>query len=317
MQAYIVKRLLQAVPLLLLVTFATYSLILILPGDPVLALFTGGEASLDEEQLAAARAKLGLDKPLPVQYALWLKRALQGDLGISTQTSREVTEELTKRLPVTAQVGLTALFFSLLISVPAGILSAVWRNSLLDRVVTVFSVAGAAMPSFWIGMLLILLLSVRLHLLPPVGYVSFLEDPLRALKLMAMPCLVLGWQAAAVITRQTRSAVLEVLREDYVRTAYAKGLRQMRIIGLHVLRNALLPVVTVVGLLIGPLLAGSVIVEQMFAIPGVGRLLVSAVLAQDFPTVQGVVLVVAVAVVTANLLTDLAYAVLDPRIRYR
>jgi peptide/nickel transport system permease protein len=317
MQAYILRRLLQALPLLVLVTFATYSLILILPGDPVLALFTGGEATLDQEQLAAARAKLGLDKPVPLQYLLWLKRALGGDLGVSTQTGLEVTEELSKRLPVTAQLGLTALFFSLLVSLPAGVLSAVWRNSLLDRVITVFAVAGAAMPSFWIGMLLILLLSVRLRLLPPVGYESFLEDPLRALKLMAMPCLVLGWQAAAVITRQTRSAVLEVLREDYVRTAYAKGLRSLRVLGLHVLRNALLPVVTVVGLLVGPLLAGAVIVEQMFAIPGVGRLLVAAVLAQDFPTVQGVVLVVALAVVTANLLTDLAYAALDPRIRYR
>ncbi len=318
MQAYIVRRLLQAIPVIILDTFLAFALLLLLPGDPVETLIgASGGASLDPEQIAAYRRELGLDKPIPVQYALWLGRALHGDLGRSTRTYRPVTDEITARLPVTAQVGAAALLLSLVIAIPAGVAAAVWRNSLLDRIVTVVAVGGVAIPGFFLGVVFILLFAVKLRWLPPSGFVSPFEDPVRGLRFLAMPVLVLGWESAALVTRQTRSGMLEVLAQDYVRTARAKGLREARVVWVHALRNALLAVVTVIGLLIGRLLAGSVVIETIFAIPGMGRLLVSAIGARDIATVQAVVLIIALSVVVANLITDLAYGVLDPRIRFR
>lgn len=200
---------------------------------------------------------------------------------------------------------------------PAGVAAAVWRNSVLDRVVTVLAVGGVAIPGFFLGVIFILLFAVKLRWLPPSGFVSLFEDPMRGLRFLAMPVLVLGWESAALVTRQTRSGMLEVLAQDYVRTARAKGLREARVVWVHALRNALLAVVTVIGLLVGRLLAGSVVIETIFAIPGMGRLLVSAIGARDIATVQAVVLIIALSVVVANLVTDLAYGVLDPRIRFR
>lgn len=207
------------------------------------------------------------------------------------------------------------MIVGLLIGIPAGIAAAVRHNTLLDRLVTMVSVAGVAMPGFWFGILLILLFSVKLHWLPPLGYVPIQHDPVQALKLMVLPCLVIGWELAAVVTRQLRSSMLEVLRQDYVRTARAKGLRERRVVWTHALRNALMPVVTVIGLLVGRVIAGAVVVETIFAIPGMGRMLVGAVNANDFPAVQAIVLIVAVSVVVMNIVTDLTYAGLDPRIR--
>lgn len=318
MQAYIVRRLLQAIPVIILDTFLAFALLLLLPGDPIETLIgASGGASLDPEQIAAYRRELGLDKPIPVQYALWLGRALQGDLGRSTRTYRPVTEEIKARLPVTSQVGAAALLLSLAIAIPAGVAAAVWRNSVLDRIVTVLAVGGVAIPGFFLGVIFILLFAVKLRWLPPSGFVSLFEDPMRGLRFLALPVLVLGWESAALVTRQTRSGMLEVLAQDYVRTARAKGLREARVVWVHALRNALLAVVTVIGLLVGRLLAGSVVIETIFAIPGMGRLLVSAIGARDIATVQAVVLIIALSVVVANLVTDLDYGVLDPRIRFR
>jgi peptide/nickel transport system permease protein len=314
-QRYILRRLIQAVPLFLIVTFLSFSLILLLPGDPVFATFQPGE-DVDEAMYEARKRELGLDRPVPVQYAMWLGRVMQGDFGRSTQTRRPVSGELVGRLPVTLQLGAFAIIFALMISIPAGIASAVWRNSPIDRAVTLLSVTGVAIPNFWLAIMLILLFSMTLRWLPPFGFVSVFDDPLRALKHGAMPTFVLGFSLAALLTRQTRSAMLEVLHQDYVRTARAKGLSERKVIVRHALRNALLPVVTILGLLIGQVFGGSVIVETVYSIPGMGRLLVNSILFRDFVTVQAIVLLLALTVFTANLITDFAYSWLDPRIRY-
>jgi len=315
MTAYLVNRGLQTIPLLFIVTFLSFSLLLLLPGDPVTSLLSQGEA-VDPELREAYRKELNLDKPIPVQYIFWLGRASVGDFGNSTQTRRPVAEELRSRVPATLQIGIAGFIVGLLIGIPAGIAAAVWHNSMIDRVVTLFSVAGVAIPGFWFGIMLILLFAVKLHWLPALGFERITDDPVRALKLMILPATVIGWELSAVITRQLRSAMLEVLRQDYVRTARAKGLHERRVVWLHALRNALLPVVTVIGLLLGRILAGAVVIETIFAIPGVGRLLVGAVRAHDFPVVQAIVLMVAISVVFMNIITDVVYAVLDPRIRY-
>lgn len=314
MYRYIIRRLLQMIPTLLLVTMATFSLLL-LPGDPVTALLSGGE-SLDQETLRLARHDLGLDQPIPVQYVMWLGRALHGDLGKSTSTRQPVTTEIMARVPATLQLGITAWLFSVVVALPAGIISAVRRNSWLDISATLVSMAGVAIPGFWLGILLILFFGVALHLLPPSGFVSVFKDPVQGLQLLVMPAFSLGASMAALNMRQIRSAMLEVLAQDYVRTARAKGLRERSVIWLHALKNALLPVVTIMGLQVGRIIAGAVVTEQVFAIPGVGRLAVSAIFLKDFPVVQGIVLLCAVTVLIANLVTDLLYGLLDPRIRY-
>ena len=287
MQGYIIRRLLQAIPLLVLVTVLSYSLILLLPGDPVLTGFTGGQQTLDPVAYQARKHQLGLDKPLPVQYLLWVGHALQGSFGTSALTRLPVSRDLEARLPVTLQLGAAALAVALLLAIPAGIASAVWRNSLLDRVVTLLAVGGVAIPEFWFATLLILLFSVKLHWLPPIGFVSPFTDPVQGLKLIAMPTIVLGWSGTAVLARQTRSSMLEVLRQDYIRTARAKGLRDRTVVLQHALRNAMLATVTVLGLLVGRVVAGTVIVEQIFSIPGMGRMLVDGVFNRDFPVEIG------------------------------
>lgn len=317
MQRYILRRLLQAIPLLILITFLSYSLLLLLPGDPVLALITGGDATLTEEAYEARRHELGLDRSIPVQYAMWMGRLFQGDFGRSTQTRRPVLDELRTRMPATLQIGAAALTFALVVAVPIGVASAIWRNSLVDRAVTLFAVGGVAVPDFWFAIMLILLFSERLGWFPAVGYANIIDRPRDALELMVMPVLVLGWGATALLARQTRSSMLEVLQQDYMRTARAKGLPQVQVIWVHALRNAMLPMVTILGLLVGRLFAGAVIVEQVFSIPGMGRFLVGSVFTRDFPVVQATVLIIAVSVIVANLITDILYAWLDPRIQYR
>jgi peptide/nickel transport system permease protein len=318
-QAYIIKRLLQFIPVIIGVTFLVYALVLLLPGDPVSAMLglSEGQAQIDPEVVDAYRHELGLDRPIPVQYVLWLGRATQGDFGTSIKTRRPVIEEIKPRLKVTLQISVAAFVVSLLIAFPAGVTAAIWRNSWLDRTVTVFAVAAVAVPSFWLAIMMILLFSVKLGWLPPSGFVSPFEDPVRGIKLMIMPVLILGWEGAAVLTRQTRSSMLEVLNQDYVRTARAKGLASKRVIWLHALKNAMLPIVTIIGLRVGFLLGGSAIVETIFTIPGIGRLLVSSISTRDFPVIQALVLIIALCTVFASLLTDLAYGLLDPRIRFR
>jgi peptide/nickel transport system permease protein len=272
---------------------------------------------LSEEDYQARRRQLGLDNPIPVHYAIWMSNVLQGDFGDSTHTRRPVMDEVRQRIPVTLQVGAFGLLFSLLVSVPAGVASAVWRNSIVDRTVTFIAIAGVAIPDFWFGIMLILLFSLELQWLTPFGFEYIYKDPLEAVRLAIMPTVVLGTGLAAVIARQTRSSMLEVLRQDYVRTARAKGLHELRVVWMHGLRNALLPIVTILGLVLGRIFAGAVIVETVFAIPGMGRLLINSIGFRDFQTVQALVLLIALSVVTANLITDLLYTRLDPRIRYQ
>jgi len=318
-QAYIARRVIQFIPVIIGVTFLVFALLLLLPGDPVLALLGAAEGQLqfDPEVVAQYRHELALDKPIPVQYARWLGRILTGDLGPSLKTQRPVTHEIKARLPATLQISLGAFAVSLLIAFPAGVAAAVFRNSLLDRGVTVLAVSAVAVPSFWLAIMVILLFAVQLRWLPPSGYVNLFDDPGRALRFMVLPVMILGWEGAAVSTRLIRSSMLEVLNQDYVRTARAKGLTNTRVIWVHALKNGMLPVITIIGLGFGRLLGGTVIVETIFAIPGMGRLLVSSITTKDLAVVQGITLIIALSTVMASLITDLTYAVLDPRIRFK
>jgi peptide/nickel transport system permease protein len=315
MSGYIVRRLLSAVPVLLIVSLCVFSLTHLLPGDPVEALL-GEEVATTPEVEARLRQDLGLNDPLPVQYLNWLRDALTGDLGTSVQNKQKVVDALADRLPVTLQLALVAWAIGIAISVPLGIVAALNRNSWIDQFATVMALSGVAVPAFWMGLMFILVFAVWLNLLPPSGFVNIWDDPLAAARHLVLPAVTLGVHQTGTLTRQTRSAMLEVLGQDYVRTARAKGLLEKRVILIHALRNAMLPILTVLGIQAGALVGGTVVVEQVFAIPGMGRLAVSAVFAQDIPVIQGVVLVAAAAVLLANLVTDVAYGLLDPRIRY-
>lgn len=315
MPQYIIRRLLQIVPVLLIITFMVFALMLAIPGDPARALIGPGEA-LDDEQLEIIRKKYNLDKPVLVQYGIWLGKVVRGDLGRSTQYQRPVAQELRTRAWVTLQFGIVAWVLAVLIAVPAGIISAVYRGRTVDYIATVLSIGGVAIPNFWFGIMSILLFGVTLGWLPAQGYVSLFDDPVQGLRHMILPAFSLGITSSALIMRQTRSAMLEVLAQDYVRTARAKGMPERTVIGVHALRNALLPVVTVFGLQTGRIFAGAVVIETLFGIPGMGNFMVQAIFARDFMVVQGAVLIMALAVLSANLITDLVYAWLDPRIRY-
>jgi peptide/nickel transport system permease protein len=321
MVRYIVNRLISTIPVLFVVSLVVFSLLHLLPGDPVEALLPTEELRITAEErqqiVDAIRVRYGLDDPLPVQYVRWLSRAVRGDLGRSIRTREPVSHMIRDRLPVTAQLSVLALGIAVLIAIPAGVISAVKRNSPLDLSITTMAMAGVAVPNFYLGMLLILLFTHELHWLPaPGSYVALWEDPTHSLKLMLLPAASLGLISAAVLMRLVRSSLLESLAQDYIRTARAKGLRGRVVVLRHGLRNALLPVVTVLGLQFIHLLGGTVIIEQIFALPGLGRMVVNAIRASDFPVVQGFVLFIGVVVVAGNLIVDLVYAVLDPRIRY-
>jgi len=316
MGRYIVRRILQMIPTLLLVTFATYALLLIVPGDPV-ATVVGQGQQVEPETVQRIRHDLGLDQPIPVQYGKWLWRVLHGDLGRSTFTKQPVLTEIAQKVPVTIQVGLAGWLVSIFIAIPAGIISAVKRNSWIDIMATLFSLGGMAIPGFWLAIMLILVFCIWLGWLPPFGFVSILSDPGQALRLLILPAITIGISITAGNMRQTRAAMLEVLAQDYVRTARAKGLHERTVIWLHVLKNALLPVVTIMGMQLGGLIAGAFIIEMIFVIPGVGRTGVQAIFNKDFPMVQGILLICSLAMLFANLITDLIYAWLDPRIRYQ
>ena len=315
MHRYIIRRLAQLVPALLLITFMVFGLMHAIPGDPARMMLGAGEA-LDETQLAAVRREYNLDRPMPVQYVLWLARAAQGDLGRSSVNQRRVGEELALRAVVTFQLGLVAWLISAIISIPAGIISARYRGRPIDWAVTLLAVGGVALPGFWLGIMMILLFSVTLGWLPTQGYVPLANGVADWLRHLVLPAFALGITSAALVMRQMRSAVLEVLALDYIRTARAKGLGERAIILGHAVRNAMLPVITVMGLEVGRIFAGAVVIETLFGIPGMGRLMVQAVFQRDFMVVQGCVLVMATAVLMVNFITDMMYGVLDPRIRY-
>jgi peptide/nickel transport system permease protein len=310
----VLQRLAATVPVLLLVTAGVFALLHLTPGDPIDAMMA---ESVDAVAKASLRAELGLDRPLPLQYAAWMGRLLRGDLGRSIRNGEPVLESVSRRLRPSLQLALLAMSVSLLIAFPAGIVSAVRRNTAADRVSTTLALFGICMPNFLLALLLIFLFGVTLRWLPISGYVDPAEELVDGLRSLALPAVTLGLALAAVVTRTLRSSMLEALSEDYVRTARAKGLPEGRVIRGHVLRNALIPVVTVLGLQLGTLIGGAVITEYVFALPGVGRLVVDAVFARDYPLVQGVVLLIALGFIASNLLVDLLYGVIDPRIRHR
>jgi peptide/nickel transport system permease protein len=292
-----------------------FSLIMLLPGDPALALL-GEDVASDPERYAAYRSELGLDQPIPVQYARWIGRVLSGDLGTSIRNKQPVTEALRQRLPATLELMLVGILFALTIALPLGILSALRPGSRLDSLATLLALSGVAIPSFWLGIMLIYLFSVWLRVLPPSGYVPFAQDPVANLTRMIMPGLAVSTWIAASLMRQIRASLIEVLHADYITTARAKGLSQAYVVLRHALKNALVPVLTVLGLHMGRLFGGTVIVEVIFSIPGIGRLIADSIFFRDFPVGQAAVLVAAIGVLGTNLLTDILYAYVDPRIRY-
>jgi peptide/nickel transport system permease protein len=311
---FLIRRLLHMLPILILTTAMIFSLTWLVPGDPARAFVPPGEV-LDAKQLEIIRKEHNFDKPIVVQYLIWLGRVLRGDLGRSMQTNRRVTDELLARIPVTLSVGLTGWFLAVLIAVPAGILSAVKRGRWPDYLVTIISIGAVAIPGFWLGIMMVLLFSVKLGWLPVQGYVPFGSDPVQWARHLLLPAFAIGVTSSALIMRQTRSAMLEVMAQDYVRTARAKGMSNLSVVWIHTFRNALLPVVTVMGLQTGQIFAGAVVIESMFGIPGVGNYIVQSIFQRDFLVAQGGILLVAFAVLAANLVTDIAYAWLDPRVK--
>ncbi len=306
-------RLGQIVPTLILVSVLVFCLQQLMPGDPALVL--AGEERGDPRVLAQIRAELWLDRAAPVQYLHWVGNVLRGNLGFSWRTRQPVTELIGQKLPVTAQLGAMAFVIAVAIGVPAGVVAAVKRNSAWDYLANAVGLAGLSMPNFWLGIMLILLVSVHLGWLPPSGYVPLSEDAGQSLATTIMPAFVLGNAIAAVLMRHTRSAMLSTLDQDYVRTARAKGLSRSRVVLRHALRNALIPVVTLGALELGTLLSGAVLTEQVFSIPGFGKMVVDAVFNRDYPVVQGVVLVTALLFILLNLLADILYVLINPRLR--
>ncbi|MCL3883252.1 ABC transporter permease [Marivita sp. GX14005] len=312
MLSFILRRVLIAIPTILLISVFVFSLQKLLPGDPILAM--AGEER-DPEVIEFLREKYRLNDPVPVQYLNWVGNALQGDLGISLRTNQPVLELIGEKLPVTIQLAAMAMIFAMGIGIPAGILSAVRKGTMTDYIANIVALSGLSIPNFWLGIMLILLVSVKWQLLPASGYVPFAEDPWRSIQVMLMPAFVLGTALAATLMRHTRSAMLTVLTSDYVRTARAKGLSERKVILKHAFRNALTPIVTLSALLFGELIAGAVLTEQIFTIPGFGKMVVDAVFNRDYAVVQGIVLVTAVGFIVMNLLADVAYVLLNPRLR--
>ncbi len=314
MGRYIARRLALLVPLLIGVSIVTFLLIHLLPGN-ALELLIGVDQRMTVEQKAQLLHEYGLDASLPVQYLKWAEHVAHGDLGTSLRSGRSITTELRLRMPVTFELTLLAAIFGSIPAMLFGIVAAVRRNSWMDYLATLTTLVGVSMPNFWLATLLVLIFSLKLHWLPPIQYVPFTQDAGSNIKHMVLPAIALGAPLATVIMRQTRSAVLEMLGQDHVRVARAKGLREAIVLNRHVLRNALIPIITVLGIQIARLLGGVFIIEQIFALPGIGRLTLDAIQNRDYAIVQGTVLVIAVVSVLISLVVDVLYAIIDPRIR--
>ena len=317
MNSYLVKRLLLCVPTLILVTMLVFVLMRLIPGDPAYLRLIGsdGDAEFTQEQLDDLRAQLGTDKSLPEQYGRWMWGVVRFDFGLSMVYDTPISDDLKARLPITLELTLIALVLATVIAVPLGIVSAIFQDSWADYLSRIIAIAGIAMPTFWTGILIIILLILFFGWLPPLGYASLWEEPLLNLQQMVFPAIALGFYNMALIARVMRSAMLEVLREDYIRTARSKGLSERVIIVRHALKNASLPVLTISGWQVGRLVAGTVVIEKIFLVPGMGKLLIDSIFARDFTMIQAIVLVVAVLVLLINLFVDLMYGWLDPRIR--
>lgn len=313
MTRYILSRLVLMVPVALLVTVIVFVLLRMSPGDPVLV-YAGEEH--DPQTLAQLRHIYGLDQPLPVQYVVWLGHAAQGELGRSLRTREPVGQAIVERLPATFELGLTALLLSVTVALAVGTLSAVKRNSPLDLLATGFTLAGVSLPNFFLGLALILLLALVFRLFPPGGYVPFTEDPLGNVQHLVLPAITLATASLAVNLRQVRSSLLDVFGQDYVRTARAKGLGEVAVVLRHAMKNALIPVVTLVGLQVGSIIEGAFITETIFFWPGIGKLAVDSIAGRDYPVVQAIVLLSALSFMLSTLFVDIIYAWLDPRISY-
>ncbi len=315
MGKFVTRRLITAIPTIFLVTVFAFSIILMLPGDPALAIL-GEELARDKQLYQALRDELGLDRPIPVQYWDWFTKALHGDFGKSVRNRQPIVEAIAQKMPITIELGILGTLVALSIAFPVGVISAVRPGSRFDTLGTFIAIGGVATPSFWFGIMLIYVLAVWVRLLPPSGYIDPFTDLGMNLKLMIMPAFTLGTHSAASLMRQMRSSLIEVLQQEYIVTARAKGLRERVVVTTHALKNALIPVVTILGLHIGHMFGGAVVIETIFSVPGAGRLLVDSIFFRDFPVVQAVVLVMALGVVICNLIADMAYAYLDPRIRF-
>ncbi len=315
MRTYLLRRALSSLASALALTVLIFLLIRLVPGDAV-TMWIGQEGSMTPEVQRTLRKMFGLTDPLPVQYLYWLGDLAKGDLGYSFRSRLRVGLLMERSLPVTAELASLAMLLSAAVAIPLGILSAVRRNTPTDLIARLLGLVGLSMPSFWIAVLLILIAATTFKWLPALIYVSPLKNPLENLKQMAMPMVALGLPLMAVVMRMTRSAMLEVLNQDYVRTARAKGVAEPRTLSHHALKNALIPIVTVMGIQLGRLLGGAVIVEQIFGVPGVGTLLVAAITERDYPVVQGTVLLMGLLFISVQFLVDLCYGYIDPRIRY-
>lgn len=310
--AFMLRRIIAVVPTFLLVTVMIFVMVRLLPGDPATMIL--GEGA-NPENVAALRQQLGLDQPLPVQYMRWFGNALRGEYGVSN-SGVPVATLIRQKLPITLQLTAYAILISIVVAFVAGIVSAMFPERFIDRLITVVSIIGICLPTFFTGILLIYGFSIHLRWLPSSGYVPLGESPIRSLQHMVLPSITLGFYSAAVLTRYLRTSMLEVFDLDFVRTGRSKGVGGLRLVFRHVLRNAIIPVVTVLGLQLGVLIGGAVITEQVFGVPGIGNMLVVSVLNRDLATIQAIALVTAIAVFVINYLVDVAYAYIDPRIRY-
>lgn len=311
MIAFILRRLLGTIPIILIVGIITFFLVQLSPGDPAM-FYVSADAPVEE--IERVRERLGLDQSVMQRFGFWIGEVLRGNLGVSFHQNRPVLTGFLDALPVTLWLAFYSLIIALVVGIPVGLLSALRPNGIVDRLSTVFVFIGVSMPNFWLGMLLVLLFAVTLGLLPAQGYDG--TNLWTGFRSLLLPAITLGYSQAALIARMTRSSMLEVMRQDFVQTARAKGLRTRVVLGKHAFGNALNPIVTVVGLAIGSLAAGSAVVEVVFNLPGIGRLVVDSVMRRDYPMIQGILLLTAGMIILVNLLTDVLYAILDPRIRY-
>ncbi|MDB4897800.1 MAG: binding-protein-dependent transport system inner rane component [Firmicutes bacterium] len=314
MRKYVIKRILMVLPVLFGISVLVFSMARLIPGD-VVAVMLG--TNTDPKTAAELRHFLGLDQPMWRQYLEWLWKLLRGDMGVSLRTGRSVAGEIVKQFPATVELATTGMVLSLLVAIPIGTISAVRRNTWLDYGGRIVAILGVATPDFWLGTMLILVFALWLRVLPAAGYAPLFQHPLQSIRYMILPAFSLGTALMAVVMRMTRSTMLEVVRQDYIRTARAKGVAERMIVYKHALRNALIPVVTVIGMQAGYILGGSVIIEQVFARPGIGRLALQAINQRDYPMVQGAVLFITLVFVTINLMVDVVYAYIDPRIHYQ
>ena len=321
MTGYIVRRLVALLPTLLGISIILFLLVRLMPGDAALMQAFAGEelglqGEIDPEVIEELRRELGIDKPIPIQYIVWVGDTVTLDFGTSYWTRNSVTSEIKRRLPITLELLLLSVLVAVSIGLVVGVVSAVYQDTPIDYLGRLVAVLGLSLPNFWIALLVILMPALWWSYLPPLGYTSFFDDPRRNLEQFALPSLTLGWALSASIMRITRSEVLEVLRQDYVRTARAKGLKEASVIYKHVLRNSLIPVVTVIGLQVGFLIGGTVVIENVFGLAGLGALILTAINQRDYPVIQTTVLFAALGFLLTNLVVDLSYGLLDPRIRY-